>query len=72
MIKIFEFKGKWYRRIVRKGAATEVHLINADAMQNLINTIDASFNEANLVDLDRIQECYQAVLNGKILRRDWL
>jgi hypothetical protein len=72
MIKIFEFKGKWYRAIQRKGAATEVHLLKADTLQNLFNTIDASFNEANLVDLDRIQQCYQVVLNGEILRRDWL
>ncbi len=72
MIKIFEFKGKWYRAIRKKGAATQVHPLRPDTLQNLFNTIDASFNEANLVDLDRIQQCYQAVLNGEILRRDWL
>lgn len=72
MIKIFEFKGKWYCRRTRHGATTEVKLVKPDTLQNLFNTIDASFNEANLVDLDRIQQCYQAVLNGEILRRDWL
>lgn len=71
MIKIFEFKGKWYRRIPIKGRDTKVELINIDQMQNLLNTIDASFNESNLVDLDRIQSVYGALLNGEILRRNW-
>ena len=70
MIKIFEFKGKWYRRIPRKGHDTGIEPINVDQMQNLLNTIDASFNESNLVDLDRIQQCYGALLNGEVLRRN--
>lgn len=72
MIKIFEFKGRWYRRIPHKGQHIEVRTIEPEMLQNLFNTIDASFNEANLVDLDRIQLYYLAVLNGEILRRDWL
>lgn len=64
MIKIFEFKGKWYRRKNREYGRLKIEPIQEGEMLSLFKTIEDSFNEATLTNLDLIQQQYNQVNNG--------
>ena len=70
-MNLFLFKGRLYRKISRKGT-TKIEAVEDEYLEHLLQVIDDSFNGSNLTDLDNIQQSYQRVVNGEILRRDWL
>ena len=69
-MNLFMFKGRLYRRIPRKGT-TKIEAVEDEYLEHLLQVINDSFNESNLTDLDNIQQSYQRVINGEILRRHW-
>lgn len=69
-MNLFMFKGRLYRKIARPHATIRTEAVPDHELEHLLQVIDDSFNESNLAVLDNIQQSYQKLINGEILRRD--